>query len=129
MIKKYVDENEIERPEDLRVRSVANKSKQKIAIIQAIDHRAPLDEFAESKGLEFGELLDEIESIVYSGSKINISYYIDDVMDEDLQDEIFQYFKESDSDDLKKAIDELGDEFSEEEIRLIRIKFLSELGY
>ena len=69
MIKKYVDENEIERPEDLRVRSVANKSKQKIAIIQAIDHRAPLDEFAESKGLEFGELLDEIESIVYSGSK------------------------------------------------------------
>ena len=127
MIKKYVDENEIERPEDLRVRSVANKSKQKIAIIQAIDHRAPLDEFAESKGLEFGELLDEIESIVYSG--INISYYIDDVMDEDLQDEIFQYFKESDSDDLKKAIDELGDEFSEEEIRLIRIKFLSELGY
>lgn len=128
VIKAHVEENEIERPEDLRVRSVANKSKLKISIIQAIDRKIALDELAISKGLEFGELLDEIEAIVYSGTKINIGYFIEDVMDEDHQDDIFEYFKESESDDLEDAISELGREYTEEEIRLVRIKFLSELG-
>lgn len=128
VIKAHVEENEIERPEDLRVRSVANKSKLKISIIQAIDRKIALDELAISKGLEFGELLDEIEAIVYSGTKINIGYFIEDVMDEDHQDDIFEYFKESESDDLEDAISELGREYTEEDIRLVRIKFLSELG-
>ena len=128
VIKRHVEENEIERPEDLRVRSVPNKSKQKIAIIQAIDRKIPLDELADSKGLEFTELLDEIEAIVYSGTRINITYFLDEVMDDDRQDDIFEYFKESESDDLNAAIDELGADCTEDEIRLVRIKFLSELG-
>ncbi len=128
IIKQHVEENEIERPEDLRVRSVANKSKLKISIIQGIDRQIPLDALAESKGLEFGELLDEIEAIVYSGTKIHINYFINEVMDEDRQEDIFEYFKESESDGIKEAIEELGAEYSEEEIRLIRIKFLSEMG-
>ena len=128
VIKTHVDENEIERPEDLRVRSVANKSKLKISIIQGIDRKIALDELAESKGLDFAELLDEIEAIVYSGTKINIDYFLDEIMDEDHQEDIFDYFKESESDDLEAAISELGRECSEEEIRLVRIKFLSEMG-
>ncbi|WP_289158391.1 DNA helicase RecQ [uncultured Muribaculum sp.] len=128
VIKTHVEENEIERPEDLRVRSVANKSKLKISIIQGIDRKIPLDALAESKGLEFNELLDEIEAIVYSGTKISINYFLDEIMDDERQEDIFDYFKESESDDLKSAFEELGNEYSEEEIRLIRIKFLSEMG-
>lgn len=128
VIKTHVEENEIERPEDLRVRSVANKSKLKISIIQGIDRKIPLDALAESKGLEFSELLDEIEAIVYSGTKISINYFLDEIMDDERQEDIFDYFKESESDDLKSAFEELGNEYSEEEIRLIRIKFLSEMG-
>lgn len=128
LIKRHVEENEIERPDDLRVRTVPNKSKQKIAIIQAIDRKIPLDVLANSKGLEFEELLDEVEAIVYSGTKININYFLTDVMDDDHLEDIFDYFKESESDDLNEAINELGDEYTEEEIRLVRIKFLSELG-
>lgn len=128
VIKTHVEENEIERPEDLRVRSVANKSKLKISIIQGIDRKIALDSLAESKGLEFGELLDEIEAIVYSGTKISIDYFLNEIMDEDRQLDIFEYFKESESDALEDAINELGSEYTEEEIRLMRIKFLSELG-
>lgn len=128
IIKTHVDENEIERPEDLRVRSVANKSKMKISIIQGIDRKIPLDELAASKGLEFSEILEEIEAIVYSGTKINIDYFINDVMDEDHLDDIFEYFRESESDDINEAIQELGSDYSEDDIRLVRIKFLSELG-
>lgn len=128
IIKTHVEENEIERPEDLRVRSVANKSKLKISIIQGIDRKIPLDELASSKGIEYSEILDEIEAIVYSGTKININYFIDEVMDEDHHDDIFEYFRESESDDIKDAIEELGSDYSEEDIRLVRIKFLSELG-
>ncbi len=128
VIKRHVDENEIERPEDLRVRSVAKKSKHKIAIIQGIDRKVPLDELANSKGLEFSELLTEIEAIVNSGTKINIAYFITEVMDEDHEEDIFDYFRESETDDLDEAIKELGSEYTEEEIRLVRIKFLSELG-
>ena len=128
VIKAHVEENEIERPEDLRVRTVANKSKLKISIIQGIDRKIALDELADSKGLEFDELLDEVEAIVYSGTKLNIDYFLDEVMDEDHLDDIFEYFKESESDNLEEAIKELGGEYTEEEIRLVRIKFISEMG-
>ncbi|MCH4156382.1 MAG: DNA helicase RecQ [Muribaculaceae bacterium] len=128
LIKKHVEENEIERPEDMRIRSVANKSTMKISIIQAIDRKIALDELADSKCLEFSEMLDEVEAIVYSGTKINIDYFLNEVMDEDHQADIFEYFKESESDDLEAAIKELGSDYTEEEIRLVRIKFLSEMG-
>ena len=128
LIKKYVDENEIERPEDMRVRTVANKSKLKVEIITAIDRKVPLDALAESKDLDFDELLDELEAIVYSGTKINVSYYIDEAIDADIEEDIFEYFKESDTDDIETAMEELGDDYTEEEIRLVRIKFLSEMG-
>ena len=128
VIKAHVDENEIERPEDLRVRTVANKSKLKVSIIQAIDRKVALDELAESKGLEFVDLLDEIEAIVYSGTKINIDYFLQEIMDEDHIDELFEYFIEEETDNLENAIEEFGKDYTEEEIRLIRIKFLSEMA-
>ncbi len=128
LIKKYVEENEIERPEDMRVRTVPNKSQKKIDIITAIDRKVPLDALAESKDLDFDELLDELEAIVYSGTKINISYFIEEAIDADIEDDIFEYFKESDTDDIETAMQELGDDYTEEEIRLVRIKFLSEMG-
>ena len=128
VIKKHCDENEIERPEDLRVRTVANKSKLKVSIIQGIDRKIALDELAESKGLEFSDLLDEVEAIVYSGTKINIDYFLEEVIDEDHIEDIIEYFKEAESDDLEAAIEELGRDYTEEEIRLVRIKFLSEMG-
>ena len=128
VIKRHVEDNEIERPEDFRMRSIPNKSKLKISIIQGIDRKIALDELAESKGLEFDEILSEIEAIVYSGTKINIDYFLNEIMDEDRQLDIEDYFKESESDDLEAAIEELGSEFSEEEIRLIRIKFISAMG-
>lgn len=128
IIKRHVEDNEIERPEDLVVRTVANKSKLKISIIQGIDRKISLYELADSKGISFDEILTEIEGIVYSGTKININYFIDMVMDDDQQEEIFDYFKESESDDLSEALKELENDFTAEEIRLVRIKFLSELG-
>ena len=128
LIKKHCEDNEIERPEDLRIRTVANKSKLKVSIIQSIDRKVALDDIAVAKGIDFDELLEEIEAIVYSGTKINIDYFIDDVMDEDHVEDIYLYFKESDTDDLESAIDELGDEYTEEEIRLVRIKFISEMA-
>lgn len=128
LIKKHVEENEIERPEDLRVRTVANKSKLKVWIVQSIDRKVALDDIAVSKGLEFSELLDEIEAIVYSGTRINIDYFLNDVMDEDHVEDIYEYFKDSETDDLEEAIDELGSDYTEDEIRLVRIKFLSEMA-
>ena len=128
LIKKHCEENEIERPEDLRIRTVANKSKIKVSIIHSIDRKVALDDIAVVKGIEFDELLDEIEAIVYSGTKINIDYFIYDIMDEDHIDDIYQYFKESETDDLDSALDELGNDYSEEEIRLVRIKFISEMA-
>jgi ATP-dependent DNA helicase RecQ len=128
LIKRHVEENEIERPEDLRVRTVANKSKLKVSIIQSIDMKVALDDIAISKGIDFDELLNEIEAIVYSGTKLNIDYFIDSVMDEDRAEDIYEYFRESESDSIDDAIDELGDDYSEEEIRLVRIKFISEMG-
>jgi ATP-dependent DNA helicase RecQ len=128
LIKKHCEENEIERPEDLRVRTVANKSKMKVSIIQAIDRKVALDDIAMSKGIEFDELLDEIEAIVYSGTKLNIDYFLTDIMDEDHMLDIYDYFKESTTDKIDDAMDELGSDFTEEEIRLVRIKFISEMA-
>lgn len=129
LIKRHCEENEIERPEDLRVRTVANKSKLKVAIIQAIDRKVALDDLAISKGIEFSDLLDEIEAIVYSGTRLNIDYFINEIMDEDHMWDIYDYFKEdSTSDNVTEAMDELGDDYTEEEIRLVRIKFLSEMA-
>ncbi len=128
LIKLHCEENEIERPQDLRVRTVANKSKLKVSIIQGIDRKIALDELTESKGLEFSDFLDEVEAIVYSGTKLNIDYFLNEIMDEDHIEDIFEYFKEADSDNLDDAIQELGMDYKEEEIRLVRIKFLSEMG-
>ena len=129
LIKEHVRENEIIRPEDLRVRTVANKSKLKVSIIQSIDRKIALDDIALSKGLDIGELLDEIEAIVYSGTKINIDYFLEEVMDSDHVDEIFDYFSTAETDKIEPALDELGEnDYSETEVRLVRIKFLSEIG-
>ena len=130
LIRKHVRDNDIERPEDLRVRTIANKSKLKIEIIQAIDRKVALDDLAESKGMDFFDLLKEIDAIVYSGTKLNIDYFLEEVMDHEVIDEIFDYFKnESESDDVETALRELGeDDYSEEEVRLVRIKFLSDIS-
>lgn len=129
IIKKYVEEKEIIRPLDMVVKSVVNKSGIKVYIIQSIDMKRPLEDIAEAKGLEMNELVSEIEAIVNSGTRINLDYYINMVMDEERQHDIFSYFREeAESDSLEEAISELGNEFEEEEIRLMRIKFLSEMG-
>ncbi len=128
LIKLHVDENEIERPEDIRVRSVANKSKLKISIIHGIDRKIDLEELAESKGLEFDELIDELEAIVDAGTKINIDYFLNEIMDEDRLLDLIDFFKEGQEDDIEAVFQELGDEYTEEEIRLVRVKFLSEMG-
>ena len=129
IIKKYVEEKEIIRPLDMVVKSVVNKSGLKVYIIQSIDMKRPLEDIAEAKGLEMGELLSEIEAIVNSGTRINLDYYVSSNIDEERQHDIYSYFREeAESDSLDEAIKELGNEFEEEEIRLIRIKFLSEMG-
>ena len=129
LIKKYVEENEIERPEDFIVRSVANKSKMKVFIIQSIDRKLSFDDIANSKGVEVKDIISEVEAIVNSGTKLNIDYYVNDVIDEDHQEEVFDYFREAEDDSVQKALQELGeDEYSEEDIRLMRIKFLSDMG-
>jgi ATP-dependent DNA helicase RecQ len=129
LIKTYVDDNEIDRPEDLVVRSVANKSKMKVFIIQSIDRKLSFEDIADSKGIEVGDVITEVEAIVNSGTKLNIDYYIDDVLDEDHQEEIFDYFREAETDSVEDALAELGeDEYSEDDIRLMRVKFFSDLG-
>ena len=129
LIKSYVEENEIERPVDIVIKSVVNKSGLKVYIIQNIDRKIGLREMAKSKNLSLPNLLTEIETIVESGTKVNINYFIDDIMDEEKQDEILEYFKESDSGDITLALKELGEnEYSEEEIRAVRIKFLSDFA-
>ena len=128
LIKKYCEENEIERQVDLRVRTVAKKSMLKVKIIQSIDRQVALDDIANAQGIDFDELLDEIEAIVYSGTKLNIDYFLEEVMDEDHIDDIYDYFAESETDRLSEAVDELGGDYTEEEIRLVRIKFISEMA-
>ena len=128
VIKRHVEDNEIDRPDDLRVRSVPDRNSTKLYSITLIDRKIPLPEIARAKGLEYSELLDEIEAIVNSGTRIDINYYINEIIDEDSQDEIFDFFKECQTDDLNEAYRELGEDFTEDEIRLMRIKFLSEMG-
>ena len=128
LIKRHCEDNGIECAEELRVRTVAKKSIIKVKIIQSIDKQLALDDIAESLGLSFDELLDEVEAIVYSGTKININYFIEEVIDDEHVDDIYEYFRESETDSLDDAINELGDEYSEDEIRLVRIKFLSEMA-
>ena len=128
VIDQYCKENEIERPEDLRVRTVAKRSLLKVKIIDLIDRHLALDEIANAQGISFDDLLSEIEAIVYSGTRLNIDYYLEEVMDEDLLDDIYDYFCDSETDSLDAAMDELGDEADEDEVRLVRIKFLSEMA-
>ncbi len=128
VIKSYVEENDIERPEDMVIRSKSDKSSMKIAIITGIDRKKDLEDLAESINLDFSELLDKIEAIVYSGHKLNIDYYLNDAVDEDHVADIFEYFRESESDDLETAIQELDGSYTEDEIRLVRIKFISDMG-
>lgn len=128
VIDQYCKENEIERPEDLRVRTVAKRSLLKVKIIDLIDRHLALDEIATAQGISFDDLLSEIEAIVYSGTRLNIDYYLEDVMDEDLIDDIYDYFCDSETDSLDTAMEELGGDVDEAEIRLVRIKFLSEMA-
>jgi ATP-dependent DNA helicase RecQ len=129
IIKKYVEEKEIIRPLDMVVKSVVNKSGMKVYIIQSIDMKRPLEDIAEAKGLEMNELISEIEAIVNAGTRLNLDYYIDAMIEEERQHDIYSYFREeAESDSLEEAIKELGSEFEEEEIRLMRIKFLSDMG-
>jgi ATP-dependent DNA helicase RecQ len=128
-INKYVEENEIERPQDMVVKSVVNKSGLKVHIIQSIDRKLSLEDIGDAKGLKLNDVIGEIESIVHSGTKVNIAYYINEVIDEEKQDEMMEYFKESESDSVEAALKELGEDlYSEEEVRLMRIKFISEFG-
>jgi ATP-dependent DNA helicase RecQ len=128
LIAKYVKENEIETEFDVVIKQTADKSKNKIQIIQQIDRKLDLQEISQSKKISMFELLQEIEMICFSGTKLNINYYIDGVLDEDRQDEITEYFMNSETDDIYIALKEFDGEYTEEEIRLMRIKFLSEMG-
>ena len=127
LIRKHVEENDITRPEDLRVKTVANKSKLKVSIVQAIDRKVALDDLAESKGIDFSEMLTEVEAIVYSGTKINIDYFLNEVMDQDVLQDIYAYFKEAETDSLESAQEEFP-EYTDTEIRLVRIKFFSDMA-
>lgn len=129
LIKKYVEENDISRPDDFVVKSVVNKSANKVYIIQSVDRKLPLEDIAEARGLEMEELLDEIEAIVYSGTKLDLNYYIEQNIDDDIVDEIYDYFRnDAESDSLEDAMKELGSDYDEREVRLVRIKFLCEVA-
>lgn len=128
LIRKYCEENGIVRPEEFRVRTVAKKSMQKVKIIQGIDRKLSLEDIAHAEGLDFDELIDKLDDIVDSGTKLNIDYYLDDIYDEEQVEDIYDYFMESETDDIEKAMDELDEDYTEEEIRLVRIKFISEMA-
>ena len=129
LIRKYVEENDITRPDDFVVKSIASKSQNKIYIIQCIDRRRDLEDIAESKGMEMDELLSEIENIVEYGTRLNLDYYIKANLDEDVVEEIYDYFRnEAQSDSVADAIKALGPDYEEIEIRLVRLKFLSEVA-
>lgn len=129
LIKSYCEENDIVRPTDIRVRTVADKMQmRKISIIQSIDRQVDLEDIARAQGMDFDEMLDALEAIVYSGTKLNIDYFLEDTIDEDHEDEIYDYFMDSDTDDLDTALDNLSSDITEEEVRLVRVKFLSEMA-
>ena len=126
LIKKYCEENDIERPVDMRVRSVARNSMRKLKIVQCVDRKMPLDDIAKSLGIKFDELLDELEAIVYSGTKLDMNYYIEDRMDDDELDDIYSYFEEAETDSLQDAFREFDGDYTDENIRLVRIMYISE---
>ena len=128
LIKRHCEENEIERPAEFRVKTVAKKSILKVKIIQSIDKKVPLDDIAAAQSVDFDDFLTEVETIVYSGIKLNIDYFLEDVVDDDHVEDIYDYFMESETDSLDRAVEELGEEYSEDEIRLVRIKFISEMA-
>ena len=129
LISRYVEENEIDRPMDLVVKSVVNKSGLKVYIIQNIDRKIALEDMAEAKGITVADIISEIESIVSSGTRIDINYYINEVLDEDRQDEVYDYFRTAETDSIEDALENLGEEdYTEEEIRLMRIRFMSEMA-
>ena len=129
LLSKYVEENEIDRPDDFLVKSMPNKSSEKIYIIQSIDRRMDLEDIAEAKGMDMDEFMSAVENIVESGTRLDLNYYIDQNMDSDVVDEIYDYFRnDAESDSLEDALNELGGDYEEMEIRLVRIKFLSEVA-
>ena len=129
LIKKYVEDNDVERPIDLIIKTQANKSQLKVSIIQNIDRKIGLEDIARAKGITYDDILKEIEAIVNSGTKLNLNYFVDEVIDEDRQDEVFDYFQSAENDSIDEALKELGEtDYSREEIQLMRIKFMSELG-
>lgn len=128
LIARYVEENEIDRPQDIVVKSIVNKSGLKVQIIQNVDRKMPLDAIARSQGKGLTEVIDEIEAIVGSGTKINIDYYIDEMLDEEDQEDIYEYFLEAESDSIESALKEFGDDYEEDHLRLMRIKFMSEMA-
>lgn len=121
-------ENEIEKPTEFRVKTMANKSSRKISIIQAIDRKIDLDEVCDGMGLEFPEFLDELEAIVEAGTKIDIDYFIDEIFDEEQLEDMLDYFRQSEDGDVETAIQELGQDYDEDDIRLVRVKFISDVG-
>ena len=124
-----MEENEIERPDDFVMKSIVNKSVNKVFIIQSVDRKLPLEDIADAKGMDMEELLDEIEAIVFSGTKLNLDYYIEQTLDEDIIEEIYDYFhEEAESDSLADAMADLGSDYDEVEVRLVRIKFLCEVA-
>ena len=128
LISKYVEENEIDRPDDFVMKSIVNKSGLKVHIIQNIDRKLPLEDIADAKGKSLDDIISELEAIVWSGTKVNIDYYIDDILDEDEQDEIYSYFREANTESIEDAFNEFDGDFTEEQLRLMRIKFMSEMG-
>jgi ATP-dependent DNA helicase RecQ len=129
LIERYVEENDITRPDDFVMKSTVNKSVNKVFIIQSIDRKFPLEDIADAKSMDMEELLDEIEAIVYSGTKLNLDYYIEQTLDEEIVEEIFEYFRdEAESDSLESAMEDLGNDYDEVEVRLVRIKFLCEVA-
>ena len=129
LIKKYVDENEIVRPDDFVVKSIVNKSANKVFIIQSVDRKHSLEDIADAKGIEMDELMEELEAIVYSGTRLNLDYYIDQSIDEDTVADIYDYFmNDAESDSIAEAMKELGSGYEEFEVRLVRLKFLCEVA-
>ena len=128
LIKEYIEENQIQKPDDLVLRTSGEKSSKKLSLIQNIDKKIPLDEISDSRGIEFNQLLSELESIVFSGTKLDIDYYLDEILDEDQQEELEEYFLESESEDISDALKEFDGDYDEEELRLYRIKFLNDVS-
>ena len=129
MIDRYVQEHDITRPDDLVVKSTGANSGLKLYIIQNVDRKLPLDDIASSKGLELGDLVKEMEQIVYSGTRLNLQYWIDEILDEDQQEEIHEYFLDAETDDIETALEEFEGEYEDEELRLYRLKFMSEVAH